>query len=85
MKKRIPAITIVLCMMMSTVVFSYNEAERHIYIFGKDTLCTSILESGTTLIPLRKICEALDCTVLWNEEDRSVTIEKADMCACIQI
>lgn len=37
-----------------------------------------VIENGSTLVPLRIISENMGASVVWNGEDRSVTIEKAD-------
>ena len=37
-----------------------------------------VIENGSTLVPLRIISENMGASVLWNGEERSITIEKED-------
>lgn len=37
-----------------------------------------LIESGRTLVPLRKVFEVINADVLWNEKDQSVTVSKGD-------
>lgn len=51
---------------------------KGLYIGGKKVEDT-VSENGTTLVPLRKICEELGYTVEWNNEKKSITVGTLQM------
>ena len=43
------------------------------------------VENDVQMLPLRTVAEALGCTVTWNEETASVTVEKGDISSVVYI
>ena len=41
--------------------------------------------NNRTMVPLRAISEAIDASVLWNSDDRSILLNRGDMVAMLQI
>ena len=70
----------------SVVILSENAAENtgDIYI-GGIKVDDVIVEGDITLIPLRKVCEALGYTVEWNDEKKAVTVGTMQMGVNIRI
>ena len=74
-KIKIIAITIVLFVMAATPAFAQDITLQ----LNGNTLqpaVAPVIEDGSTLVPLRIISENMGASVVWNGEDRSVTIEK---------
>ncbi|MEW6573777.1 MAG: copper amine oxidase N-terminal domain-containing protein [Bacillota bacterium] len=44
-----------------------------------------VIESGRTLVPLRKIAEALGCNVKWNDTNKTILLEKGNTHVYLQV
>lgn len=59
------------------VLISENTAEKSIYVNDAKIDATYYVDTdGITMIPVRKVCEALGFNVGWDEETQTVTVEK---------
>lgn len=68
------------------VILEENEKPEAdgLYIGGKKVE-DAVSENGTTMIPLRKICEELGYTVEWNDERKSINVGTLQMGVYLQI
>lgn len=59
----------------------YSNQDIKVYVYGKKVTFDQepIIKDGRTLVPLRKIFEALNATVTWNAKDSSVKVSKGDI------
>lgn len=59
----------------------YQNQSIKVYVKGEKIIFDQepIIKNGRTLVPLRKIFEALNATVLWNAQEHSVEVTKDDI------
>lgn len=53
-------------------------SSSHIYINGIKTEIKDTIVSGKRYLPLKSICEKMNCTVLWNNSEKTITVIKKD-------
>lgn len=58
-----------------------NKKGIKLYVNGEETNtgAAPILTSGSTLVPFKAIAEALEAAVVWNAQERSVTVTREDI------
>ncbi|UQZ34899.1 copper amine oxidase [Paenibacillus sp. PK3_47] len=58
-----------------------NKKGIKLYVNGEETNTgvPPILTSGSTLVPFKAIAEALEAAVVWNAQERSVTVTRGDI------
>ena len=69
-KKTVIAIT---CLGLATSV-AYAQSDVRLYVNGFRVYHNTLLQSGTTYVPIRAVSEALGADVQWDEETRSVFV-----------
>lgn len=78
--KRLTAIIVFTVFVFSSLICYSADSGISVYINGAklafDMDTAPFIANGRTLIPLRKVSEALDAKVDWNADDRVVTINK---------
>ncbi len=79
-KRRILALIIVLCTLLSGSVVAFADSDITVYL--DDKLLTFDVNpqiiDGRTMVPMRKIFESLGAVVTWDESSRTVTGKKGD-------
>ena len=75
-KKAVWVLTVASLFIFAASVGAECAEEIQIYAEGKNADAGAILMEGTTMVPIRKISEALGFDVLWNGEEKSVTVSK---------
>lgn len=73
---------------IKVVDIQFEEMEAHVVGAGKDGLVVKAYKKFVTfdngcvtddiLLPLREVCEYYGMTVIWHQEDQSVTVTRAD-------
>jgi hypothetical protein len=78
--KRLTAIIVFTVIMLSSVICYSADSGISVYVNGTklafDKDAAPFIDNGRTLIPIRKVSEALNAKVDWNAADRVVTIVK---------
>ena len=76
MKKYFVAIILVLSMLISVMPAIGADTEVGVYVNGKSIISDQpgVLAFGRTLVPLRAICEAMDCQVEWFADEQIIEI-----------
>ncbi len=73
--KVIPFIVVIIIILLCSIAFASNQ---EISVYVNDTKVefdvSPMIVNGRTLVPLRKICEAMGTNVQWDEETQSVII-----------
>lgn len=80
-KLRIIIPLLVMCFIMGTGINSVSASQGvTIYINGEKQSFSNqaLIESGSTLVPLRGIFEALGAEVIWNQKDQSIDASKGN-------
>jgi len=70
-------ICMILVMMLTSTVFVCAQQEVRVYVNGEllNSDQSAIVYEDRTMVPLRAICEALNCNVVWDEAGNTVIIK----------
>ena len=68
-----------------TLVLPRPAAAAQILVNGQELNAVTVIEKGTTLVPLRAIFQSLGATVDWDNETRTVTAVKGDIILKLQV
>lgn len=85
--KRILAVIICLSMLLGMSVFAEGVVEPTVVIEGKiiDTGGLAYLDNGKVMVPLKPIVEAMDASLWWNPQIKSVAIKMKDKTAVARV
>jgi hypothetical protein len=78
--KKLLSIVALLCLVLSVPVVARADNPTQVFLNGNkvNSEVNAQIINGTTFVPLRAIAEALGFKVMWNNDQRKVTLEQAD-------
>ena len=83
--KKILSYMLLIVIVLSSFMPVSAEERFNVYVNGKLLNQTAISVNGRTLVPVRAICEALNCTVKWMGDTKKIEIQNDAVIIALQL